>query len=173
MGPRAQDLFAQNRIETLIGVQGSIDTIIAQFLQQELEVGEDLCGHPHGHGECEDHQSDQPGESQNKGPRIFITASGKDLDAEVDPRFGRAQNFLIVDPETWEFETFENPNKDVAQGAGIQSAQFAAKQDISAVITGRCGPKAESVLNSSGVRIVTGASGKVKDAIHRYLKGTS
>jgi len=36
--------------------------------------------------------------------RIAISATGPTLDAEVDPRFGRCQYFIIVDPETMEFE---------------------------------------------------------------------
>ena len=32
--------------------------------------------------------------------RIAITATGPTLDAEVDPRFGRCQYFIVVDPET-------------------------------------------------------------------------
>lgn len=173
MGPRAQDLFAQKNIETLIGVQGPIDTVIAQFLEQELKTGEDLCGHKHGHAECENHQNDQPHTSLKTGSQIFITATGKDMDAEVDPRFGRAQYFLVVQPDTLDFEAFENPNIDAASGVGIQSAQFAAEKNPSVVITGRCGPNAERVLSASGIRIVTGASGTVREVIQQYLKETS
>lgn len=172
MGPRAQGLFAQKKIETLIGVQGPIDDIITKFVNQEVESGEDLCGHQHGHAECTDHHTDQPHISQTEGSQIFITATGKDLETEVDPRFGRAQYFLVVNPDTMDFEAFENPNKDAAQGAGIQSAQFATEKNISAVITGRCGPNAERVLSSSGIRIITGAQGKIKDVIHQFLKET-
>ena len=105
--------------------------------------------------------------------RIAVSSSGVDLDSQIDPRFGRAQNFLIVNPENWEFEVFENPNRDAAQGAGIQSAQFAAGKDISVVITGRCGPNAERVLSSSRIQIITGAKGKVKDAIQQFLNEAS
>jgi predicted Fe-Mo cluster-binding NifX family protein len=174
MGPRAQGLFAQKNIETLIGVQGSIDTVIAQFLRQDLEAGEDLCGHPHDHPGCSNHHAEPTKLNQKKeGSRIFITANGNDLDSEIDPRFGRAQYFLVVQPDTLDFEAFENPNRDAAQGAGIQSAQFAVGKDILAVITGRCGPNAEQVLSSSGIRIITGATGKVKDAIQLFQRETS
>jgi len=36
--------------------------------------------------------------------RIAISATGPTLDAEVDPRFGRCQRFVIADTETEEFE---------------------------------------------------------------------
>jgi predicted Fe-Mo cluster-binding NifX family protein len=41
------------------------------------------------------------------------------------------------------------------------------------VITGQCGPNAERVLRSSGIRIITGATGKVKDAIKQILNEAS
>jgi predicted Fe-Mo cluster-binding NifX family protein len=173
MGPRAQNLFSQKNIETLIGVQGPIDTVIAQFLKQELEAGEDMCGHQHGHAECEDHHADPPHVSQRAGSRIFITATGKDLDAEIDPRFGRAQYFLVVQPDTLEFEAFKNPNIDAASGVGIQSAQFAVDKNPSVIITGHLGPKAQTVLSASEIRIITGAAGKVRDAIKRYMAETA
>jgi predicted Fe-Mo cluster-binding NifX family protein len=31
--------------------------------------------------------------------KIAISSSGKDLDAQLDPRFGRCRHFLIVDCE--------------------------------------------------------------------------
>ena len=40
--------------------------------------------------------------------KIAISATGTTLDAEVDPRFGRCQYFIIVDPETMQFEALEN-----------------------------------------------------------------
>ena len=173
MGPRAQDLFAQKNIESLIGVQGPIDDVITKFIDQEIEAGEDMCGHKHGEVEYEDYPA--PGEptNQKEGSKIFITAQGKDLEADIDPRFGRAEYFLVLDPETMHFEVFENPNKNSAQGVGLQSAQFAAEKNASVVITGQCGPNAERVLNSSGIRIITGAEGKIEEAIHQFLKEVS
>ena len=35
--------------------------------------------------------------------KIAISSTGKDLDCQIDPRFGRCQYFIIVDPETMEF----------------------------------------------------------------------
>ncbi len=48
--------------------------------------------------------------------RIVISATGPSLDAEVDPRFGRCQYFVIVDPQTMGFESLENAHV-VASGA--------------------------------------------------------
>jgi predicted Fe-Mo cluster-binding NifX family protein len=45
MGPRAQMLFDQQGIETIVGVSGSIDETLRALLQGELESGESLCEH--------------------------------------------------------------------------------------------------------------------------------
>jgi predicted Fe-Mo cluster-binding NifX family protein len=168
MGPRAQGLFAQKNIETVIGVQGAVDEVIEKFIKQELEVGDDLCGHKHG---LEDHPPDDHHADylpQTKGNKICITSKGKDLEAEVDPSFGRAQYFLIVDPETTDFEVVHNPNIEAAQGAGIQTAQLISSKNVGAVLTGSCGPNAQRVLQSSGIRVITGTNGKVKDVLAKY-----
>ena len=44
--------------------------------------------------------------------RVAISATGPTLDADVGPRFGRCQYFIIVDPETMEFEALENSRTD-------------------------------------------------------------
>lgn len=172
MGPRAQALFAQKNIETIIGVQGPIDDVIEKFVKQELEVGEDLCGHSHGehfpHGHA--HGEAQPG----AGKRICVTTKGKDLESEVDPRFGRTQYFMFIDPETMELEVVENPNIEGAHGAGIQSAQFISNSNVKAVLTGSCGPNAQRVLQAAGIQVITGVSGNVKTALAKHkIEGES
>jgi predicted Fe-Mo cluster-binding NifX family protein len=104
--------------------------------------------------------------------KIAISSSGKTLDSAVDPRFGRAEYFIIVDPETMDFEVVENSqNFNLPQGAGIQAGKTIADNKVDALITGNCGPKAFKVLQSAGVKIMTGASGKVADVIEQYING--
>lgn len=50
MGPRAQNLFAQENIQTFIGVEGTVEEVLAAYLQQTLTSGESLCEH----GQAED-----------------------------------------------------------------------------------------------------------------------
>ena len=40
--------------------------------------------------------------------KLAITSTGKDLDSNLDPRFGRAAYFICVDPQTMAFEVVEN-----------------------------------------------------------------
>ena len=67
---------------------------------------------------------------------IAISASGQNLDAEVDPRFGRCQYFIIADTKTEEFEAINNTSATAAGGAGISAAQMIVEKGVEAVLTG-------------------------------------
>lgn len=103
--------------------------------------------------------------------KIAVSASGKDLGASVDPRFGRCAYFILVETEDMSFQVFDNENIALGGGAGIQSAQFVASKGTNAVITGNCGPNAVRTLNAAGIRIFVGQSGTVGEAIEKYKKG--
>ena len=104
--------------------------------------------------------------------QIAISATGPTLDAEVDPRFGRCQHFIIADTETDGFEAVDNTSATAAGGAGISAAQMIVGKGIEAVLTGNCGPNAHQVLTAAGIKVITGVSGKIKDAISEYKLGT-
>ncbi|MBL7166947.1 MAG: DUF5320 family protein [Dehalococcoidales bacterium] len=103
--------------------------------------------------------------------KIAISAAGPTLEAEVDPRFGRCQHFIIADSETMDFEAVDNTSAMASGGAGIATAQVIASKGVQAVLTGNCGPNAHQVLSAAGIQVVTGASGKIKDAIQDYVSG--
>ena len=102
---------------------------------------------------------------------ICVTSQGDNLDAPVDPRFGRCQYFIIVDTETLQYKAISNPNIDARGGAGIQSGQVMAERQVKAVVTGNVGPNAFETLNAAGISVITGASGSVRQAIEKYTKG--
>jgi predicted Fe-Mo cluster-binding NifX family protein len=167
MGPRAQGLFAEKNIQTIIGIQGPIDEVINKFLRQELEAGQDLCDHGHRHEEPCRHE-ESTGEAGPEAPlegKLCVSAKGPNLDAEIDPNFGRASYFLIVDPKTLEFKAFANPYSQAGHGAGIQSAQFVAGQSVSTVLTGQVGPNAQRVLESAGIRVISAEKCTVREAL--------
>ena len=88
--------------------------------------------------------------------KIIITSQGKDLNSEVDPRFGRCQFFIILDTETNDFEVIENPNIHAGGGAGTQAAQTVAEKGAEAVLTGNVGPNAFMTLTAAGIIVYTG-----------------
>lgn len=104
--------------------------------------------------------------------KVLVTTTGKTLEAQVDPRFGRAELFAIVDTESQQLEVVQNDEARAAsQGAGIQAAELAARLGVKAVITGHCGPKAFAALRAAGVDVVSGASGTVAQAVEAFKAG--
>ena len=103
--------------------------------------------------------------------KVAVSATGNDLNAAVDPRFGRCQQFVLVDTETMQFELLPNPNIAAAGGAGIQTAQMLAGQNIQAVLTGNCGPNAFATLQAAGIQVFIGATGTVQSALEQYQNG--
>jgi predicted Fe-Mo cluster-binding NifX family protein len=103
--------------------------------------------------------------------KIAITSTGRTLDSQVDPRFGRAACFIIIDTETMDFNVIDNESVAAAGGAGISSAKVVIDTGAEAVLTGNCGPNAERTLTASGVRLYTGATGTVAKAVELFKSG--
>lgn len=103
--------------------------------------------------------------------KLAVSTTGQDLEAPLDPRFGRCSYFLIIDPDSMEFEVFDNGSAALGSGAGIQAAQFVAAKGAGAVITGHCGPKAMEVLSAGGIQVFAGQNGSIRDVVSAYKNG--
>lgn len=105
--------------------------------------------------------------------KIAVSSEGPSLDARLDPRFGRAAGFLVVDPESLEFEFIDNGSSQVApQGAGIQAARIVSQTGAKALLTGFVGPKAFQALTAAGILIGQDLGDlSVREAIDRYKNG--
>ncbi|MBN1833835.1 MAG: dinitrogenase iron-molybdenum cofactor biosynthesis protein [Deltaproteobacteria bacterium] len=108
--------------------------------------------------------------SINRG-RVAVTSTGPTLEDTVESRFGRCGYFLIIDPDSLDFESVENPNIMLGGGAGIQSAQLMANKGVSVVLTGNCGPNAFQTFGAAGIRVITGITGQVRRAVERFKAG--
>lgn len=105
--------------------------------------------------------------------KIAVSSESPDLDARVDPRFGRAAGFVIVDPETMAFEYVDNGSSQVmAQGAGIQAAEIVAGAGARVLLTGFVGPKAFQALSAAGIKIGQNVDNlTVREAVKRFQAG--
>jgi len=103
--------------------------------------------------------------------KMCVSATGNNLDAQIDPRFGRCAYLVIVDSETMQFEAIPNMSASATGGAGIQAAQTIANKGAKVIITGNVGPNAFGALSAAGIEIATLSTGTVKDAIDKYSRG--
>ncbi|NPE28898.1 NifB/NifX family molybdenum-iron cluster-binding protein [Methanococcoides sp. SA1] len=103
--------------------------------------------------------------------KICITSRGTDLFSQCDPRFGRCPYFVIVDDDTMRYEALENPGPLAEGGAGIKAAQALTALGIDALLTGKMGPNAFSVLNAAGIKVFTGIHGAIEETVSQYKEG--
>lgn len=104
--------------------------------------------------------------------KVVFTTSGGDLGSPLDPRFGRAPNFLVYDLERDTFEVVDNAsNVSSAQGAGIRAAETVVRLGATALVTGHCGPNAFRVLTAGGVSIFTSDAKTVGEALAAFRAG--
>ncbi len=104
--------------------------------------------------------------------KIAVTAQGNEPESMVDPRFGRGKWFIIFDTDTEKYEALDNTQVlNLPQGAGIQAAQHIIDSGAEVLLTGHCGPNAFNTLSAGNVKVVTNASGTIKEAIEKYQSG--
>jgi len=103
--------------------------------------------------------------------KIAITSTGPKLEDKVDPRFGRCRYFILFDTDTNKFEALENTGAQGMGGVGIQSGQIMADKGVETVLTGSCGPNAFQTLQAAGIKVITGVSDSVQEAIDKFKSG--
>ena len=105
--------------------------------------------------------------------KIAVTSEGPTLDDALDPRFGRAAGFIIVDPQTLQFQYVDNgAGQARAQGAGIQAAEAIVRNGAEVLLTGYVGPKAFAALQAAGVKVAQNLDNMtVRQALERFRTG--
>jgi predicted Fe-Mo cluster-binding NifX family protein len=104
--------------------------------------------------------------------KLLLTAKGRQTSDEVDPRFGRARFFILVDTATDEITAHDNSqNLNAAQGAGIQAAQSVVRLGAEAVISGNVGPNAFQALSAAGIKVYLCPQATVEEAVRKFKAG--
>ena len=184
MGPRAVDMFHAFGIGVATGVAGTVGEAVNAYMEGRLR-GIVPCQHDHpqscgGHAAGQTCEEIHPPESDT-GPgratlprRVVVTAAADaGLSASMDPRFGRAPFFVVVDTESGQVSaTLPNTAASAAHGAGTGAAQMMAQNQVNAVVAGRFGPKAQQALQALGIELWTCPDGlTVAQAVDRLRAG--
>jgi predicted Fe-Mo cluster-binding NifX family protein len=104
--------------------------------------------------------------------KVAVSAQGPEFSSNVDPRFGRAPCFVILDLETRVVAVRNNSgNLRSPHTAGMQAAGALIGLGAAAVITGSIGPKAFATLQAAQVNVYTVTSGSVGEAIEQFKAG--
>ena len=105
--------------------------------------------------------------------KIAITSEGPSLDDQMEPGFGRAAGFVIVDLETMATQYIDNGQSQVmAQGAGVQAAKLISEAAVGCLLTGSVGPGAFKALADAGIKVAQNLEGlTVRQALERFQSG--
>lgn len=104
--------------------------------------------------------------------KVAFSTSGKSIDDLVDPRFGRCLFFAVIDTGTRALTVYSNNSSGLQGSAGIQAVQILVDKDVSAVITGHCGPNASLALHRAGIELYEGQGGiSINQAYEKFEKG--
>ncbi|MGC8667348.1 MAG: NifB/NifX family molybdenum-iron cluster-binding protein [Chthonomonadales bacterium] len=104
--------------------------------------------------------------------KIAVTASRPDATASVDPRFGRGAFYMVYDTDAATWQALENTQgRAASHGAGVRAAEQIAASGAAVLLTGSCGPRAFQVLTEAGIKVCTGVTGSVTEAVQRFLRG--
>ena len=100
--------------------------------------------------------------------KICVSSVGDTLDSEIDDEFGMCEYFIIIDPDTMKYEAVLNEASHSPTGTGHQAAQAVVDMKVDVVLTGFVGHHGLHILQSAGIKVVTGFEGTVRSAIERY-----
>ena len=104
---------------------------------------------------------------------VAVSSEGPEMDAMVDPRFGRAGGFIIADIKSQSFKYIDNgASQLMAQGAGIGTAERMVEEGVEVVLSGYVGPKAFQALRAADIRVCQNVDGvTVGEALEKYCAG--
>jgi len=86
---------------------------------------------------------------------VAFTVTTRDgLESPLDPRFGRAAGFVVVDFATREVVAeLSNRHREQAHGAGTGAAALIGELGVDAIVSGNFGPKAFRALEALNVEM--------------------
>lgn len=101
---------------------------------------------------------------------LFIPTQSDSEKSLVSDQLGRSNYFYIYDTDKEEGTFYKNSFMNENHGAGVKTAEFVLKQNVSVMITPRVGEKALDILLDTNVKIVKSNGKVVKEVIQDYLK---
>jgi len=100
--------------------------------------------------------------------KVAISATGNNLEAQVDPAFGRSKYFIIYDTDTNNHKVIPNQGSVMAGGAGSTAVQTVMEQGVTEILTGKVGLKSRPMLERAGITISENRTGTIADILSTF-----
>lgn len=105
--------------------------------------------------------------------KVFVSARDAGMHAAMEPQFGHAPWFVLVDTETGECSSHENSAaRVITHGADARAAGLAADLGADAVVSGCVEDDAAWVLDAVGVQAYLATGGTVADVVEQLQQGS-
>jgi predicted Fe-Mo cluster-binding NifX family protein len=106
--------------------------------------------------------------------KLAIPVVAANLDAALEPRFGRTPFFAICDSNGEEETQFiENLATQEAHGAGVMAAQILIDHDVEAVASQKYGPNGSQALQQAGIACyLFGDAKSISEVVEAFSKHT-
>ena len=102
--------------------------------------------------------------------KLMVSSTGKDKNAAVDEKFGRAEHYIIYDTKTESYSALVNTAQVGAHGAGPKAAQIAIDENVDYILTGNLGPKAMRVIEQTPIKAYYLKQGTVLENVQWFLE---
>jgi predicted Fe-Mo cluster-binding NifX family protein len=103
---------------------------------------------------------------------IAVTCDEKSLEAPVARRFGKARYVFVADPDSRVVRIIDNSgHAELHLGAGARTAEMLARLGVSWVATGKIGEESFHILEDSGVKVASHATGSCREILDRLAAG--
>ena len=100
--------------------------------------------------------------------KVAITATGNNMESQVDPAFGRCKYFIIYDTDTNAHKAIPNQGTDMTGSAGSTAVQTMIEQGVAEIITGKIGLKSRPLLERAGITISENRTGTIADTLSTF-----
>ena len=101
--------------------------------------------------------------------KIAVPGSAPRLDGRVEHKMGTAPHLLVVDTDDMSFDVLAGVPDSSGPGAGVRAVSLVLGLGAEVVLVGYMAPPIAEVLEKQGVKVVTGVSGTVEEAVEGYL----
>jgi predicted Fe-Mo cluster-binding NifX family protein len=100
------------------------------------------------------------------------TLQNQGLSSEISMHFGKSPFFTFLKMENNEIKNVETvESRGRHTGGAITPAEIILNHNADVLVCGNLGSKAVNMLKNSGLKVYSGASGTVKEAVEKYLAG--
>jgi len=104
--------------------------------------------------------------------RIAVASHGNCLDATLSPKGEVCTSFVLVDPQTMDFEMVRVESADSPERASVNAVRAAAKSGATVVITPEIRPACCTALRALAIQVVLADEDlAVREAVEAYHRG--